>query len=121
MKIAWPNPINSYFCSTIFFSKIELARNRPLYKNCLFFTTPNIVPPPEEIAAIVKCAGGKHSSDISYGVESKAIKFAISSQSDAKLWKQIRKLHPGIPIISTEGLMRNVLAQIMDFAPFKLM
>lgn len=69
---------------------------------------------------IVKCAGGKHSNDIKYGIESKAKKIVISSQSDAKMWKEIRKLHPGVPIITTEGLMRNVLAQQIDFARFKL-
>lgn len=102
------------------FFPIEKARKRPLYEKYLVFTTPNILPPPNEIAMIVECGGGVCSNDYHKEFSSKFRKLAVSSTTDASTWKKIRALHPGIPIISTECLMRNVMQQKMDFDGYKL-
>lgn len=82
--------------------------------------TPNIVPPPTEIAMIVLCGGGVCTTNYQQKFSSKLKKFVVSSTADAALWKKIRDHHKNIPIITTEGLMRNVMQQKIDFTGYKL-
>lgn len=110
----------NFFSFFSIFSRTEIARKRPLFDEYLVYTTPNIVPPPNEIAMIVECGGGVYSNNYRKEFPSKFKKIVVSSTADAQLWNKIRIHHPGISIINTEGLMRNVMQQKIDFNGYKL-
>lgn len=45
---------------------------------------------------------------------------AVSDGADRDLWPQLRLAHPGLLIVSTEGVMMSVIRQQLILKPYRL-
>lgn len=60
---------------------------------------------------IIGCAGGHCMLNLEELPRRGDTVLAVSSSDDRKLWPQLRRLHPDLMIVSTEGLMLSVMQQ----------